>query len=163
MSYLGRAFIDKTWKNICSRLAINHKLFTFYHPETNGKIERAKKTLEIYLRHYVYYYQNDFVKNLTSGEFCRNNHINVTTGISPFFASFGYHSRMNFIPESEKAEPRSNSKLVKKMEDLVEFCYERITLSQAYQQTYANENRPLAPRYQVGDHVYLSLKNFSLL
>lgn len=52
----GRAFIDKTWKEIYQRLNITHKLSTSYHPETDGQTERANKTLEAYLKHYVNYH-----------------------------------------------------------------------------------------------------------
>lgn len=45
----GRAFIDRTWKEICLRLEITHKLSTSYHPETDGQTQRANKTLEVYL------------------------------------------------------------------------------------------------------------------
>ncbi|KAI0996694.1 hypothetical protein K3495_g11488 [Podosphaera aphanis] len=37
-----------------------------------------------------------------------------------------------------------------------------MTLAQAFQSVYANERRLPAPRYQVGDSVYLSLKNLAL-
>lgn len=158
----GRAFIDGTWKEICARLQISHKLSTSYHPETDGQTERANKTLEVYLRHYVNYYQDDWVNYLPLAEFCCNNNTNASTGVSPFFASFGHHPRMNFAPESEFIEPRNYPDFTKRMESLVKFCNEQITLAQAYQSTYANEKRLPAPRYQVGDTVYLSLKNIAL-
>lgn len=158
----GRAFIDKTWKEICARLQITHKLSTSYHPETDGQTERANKTLEIYLRHYVNYHQDDWVKHLPLAEFCCNNNVSASTGVSPFFACFGHHPRMNFIPESKQIEPRDIPEFINKMKNIVRNCTEQITLSQAHQQTYANEKRLPAPRYQVGDHVFLSLKNLSL-
>ncbi|KAI0991666.1 hypothetical protein K3495_g16521 [Podosphaera aphanis] len=48
------------------------------------------------------------------------------------------------------------------MESIVQHCAEHITLAQAYQSSYANERRLPAPRYKVGDLVYLSLKNLAL-
>lgn len=84
----GRAFIDSTWKEICARLQISHKQSNSYHPETDGQTERANKTLEIYLRHNVNYYQVDWVRILPLAEFCCNNNINASTGVTPFFASF---------------------------------------------------------------------------
>lgn len=69
---------------------------------------------------------------------------------------------MNFVPESEFGESRNFPDFTKRMESLVKFCNEQITLAQAYQSTYANEKRLPAPRYQVGDTVYLSLKNIAL-
>ena len=97
----GRAFIDATWKDICSELKISHKLSTSYHPQTDGQTERANKTLEVYLRHYVNYLQDDWVKHLPIAEFSINNHTNASTGLSPFFVSFGHHPRLDFHPESD--------------------------------------------------------------
>ena len=158
----GRAFIDKTWKEVCSCLNITHKLSTSYHPETDGQTERANKTLEIYLRHYVNYHQDDWVKHLPLAEFCYNNHINSSTGITPFYASFGHHPRLDFRPESDSSEPREAPEFVSRMSKIVQYCSEQITLAQAFQSTYANERRLPAPRFEAGDMVYLSLKNISL-
>ncbi|KAI0999387.1 hypothetical protein K3495_g8806 [Podosphaera aphanis] len=158
----GRAFIDKTWKETCSRLKITHKLSTSYHPETDGQTERANETLEVYLRHYVNYHQDDWVKHRPLTEFCCNNNINASTEVSPFFASFGHHPRLDFRPESECPQPRNTPEFITRMKSLVQQCAEQIAFAQAYHASYANDNRLPAPRFKVGDYAYLSLKNLAL-
>lgn len=158
----GRSFIDQTWKDICSRLKITHHLSTTYHPQTDGQTERANKTLEVYLRHYVNYHQDDWAQHLPMAEFCCNNHVNASTGVTPFFASFGHHPRLNFLPESDSPIPRQTPEFVSRMKLIVQQCAANMTLAQAFQSTYANEKRLPAPRYQVGDRVYLSLRNIRL-
>lgn len=158
----GRTFIDNTWKEICLRLNINHKLSTSYHPETDGQTERANKILEVYLRHYVNYYQDDWAHHLPLAEFCCNNHVNVSTGVTPFFASFGHHPRLDFRPESTMPNERTIPEFITRMQKIVQNCHDNINLAQEYQATYANEKRLPAPRYEVGDRVYLSLKNLAL-
>ena len=155
----GRAFIDKTWKEICCRLQITHKLSTSYHPQTDGQTERVNKTLEVYLRYYVSYYQDDWAKHLPLAEFCCNNNLNTSTGLTPFYASFGHHPRLDFRPESEFPKSHGSPKFTARMKPLVQHCNERIMLAQAFQSTYANEKHLSAPRYKVGNLVYLSLKN----
>ena len=159
----GRSFIDKTWKEICCCLKITHKLSTSYHPETDGQTERTNKTLEVYLRHYVNYHQDDWVKHLSLAEFCYNNSTNSSTGTTPFFASFGHHPRLDFRPESDSPAPRDLPEFIVRMSKIVQNCNEQILLSQSYQSSYANESRLPAPRYEPGDLVYLSLKNIKLL
>lgn len=158
----GKAFIDATWRDICGRLKIVHKLSTSYHPETDGQTERANKTLEVYLKHYVNYFQDDWVHHLALAEFCCNNHVNSSTGISPFFASFGHHPRLNIYPESENLEERQIPEFTSRMQKITQLCHEKISIAQEFQATYANEKRLPAPRYRVGDKVYLSLKNIKL-
>ena len=158
----GRTFIDKTWKEICFCLNITHKLSTSYHPETDGQTERANKTLEVYLRHYVNYYQDNWAKFLPLAEFCCNNHVNSSTGLTPFFSSFGHHPRMDFRPGSEIPAPHETPEFVSRIKSIVKNCSEQINLAQAFQSTYANELRLPAPRYKVGDRVFLSLKNLAL-
>ena len=102
----GRAFIDSTWKEICAHLQITHKLSTSYHPETDGQTEHANKSLEVYLRHYVNYHQDDWVKHLPIAEFCCNNHVNASTGVSilRFFwspPSFGFSARIQFTRSTQ--------------------------------------------------------------
>ena len=124
--------------------------------------ERLNKTLEIYLRHYVNYYQDDWARHLSIAEFCCNNHINSSTGISPFFASFGHHPRLDFRPESEAPTTRDTPSFISRIKSLVKQCNEKMSLAQAFQSSYANERRLPAPRYRIGDKVYLLLKNLAL-
>ena len=119
--------------------------------------------MEVYLRHYVNYHQDDWVKHLSLAEFCYNNSTNSSTGTTPFFASFGHHPRLDFRPESDSPVPRDIPEFIVRMSKIVQNCNEQILLAQSYQSSYANESRLPAPRYEPGDLVYLSLKNIKLL
>ena len=157
----GRTFIDSTWKGICKSLQIDHRLSTSYHPQTDGQTERANRTLEVYLRHFVNYHQDNWASLLPIAEFSMNSHDNASTGISPFFASFGHHPRLDFRPESSPDAATSTSRplFVEHIATIQKQCADAITLAQAYQESHANRKRLPAPRYQPGDKVYLSLKN----
>ena len=65
-------------------------------PRTNGGAERANQTIERYLRVYCSYQQDDQVDWLPTAELALDNHVNVTTGMTPFFANNGRHPRMDF-------------------------------------------------------------------
>ena len=155
----GRCFIDATWKDICKELKINHKLSTSYHPQTDGQTERSNKSLEVYLRHFVNFRQDDWAQQLPIAEYCFNDQANASTKTTPFFASFGHHPRLDFRPESERTAPRPE--FTETIQAIQENCRASITLAQAYQESYANEKRLPTPRFQTGDSVFLSLKNIA--
>jgi len=92
----GTQFASAFWRHLCARLGIEVKLSTAFHPQTDGQTERLNAVMEQYLRCYVNYLQDDWVKWLPLAEFASNNQASETTGISPFFGLQGRHPRMDF-------------------------------------------------------------------
>ena len=74
------------------QLGTKHKLSTSFHPQTDGQTERTNQTLEQYLRAYVNYRQDNWVQLLPLAQFAFNNS-KCVTGISPFYANYGFHPR----------------------------------------------------------------------
>lgn len=80
----GTQFTSEFWKWLCKLLQIDHHLSTAYHPQTDGQTERMNARVEQYLRAYVNYAQNDWIRYLPSAEFALNDHDSQVTGVSPF-------------------------------------------------------------------------------
>ncbi|KAH8154381.1 uncharacterized protein LAJ45_02149 [Morchella importuna] len=117
--------------------------------------------MEQYLRSYVSYQQDDWVRLLAMAEFATNNHTSETTKVSPFYANSGRNPRMTFGPlEHGKtiAEDQANS-IAKEMKDIVEFLKSEMFRAQRIQEESANLNRSPAPRYHIGDKVFLSTRH----
>jgi hypothetical protein len=55
-------FIFKFWSSLCYHLWIRLRYNIVYHSQTNEQIERQNQTFESYLRSYVNYQQNDWIK-----------------------------------------------------------------------------------------------------
>ncbi len=55
----GLLFISKFWSLFCYFLKIKEKLSTAFHPQTNGQTERHNNTIEVYLRVFVNWEQDD--------------------------------------------------------------------------------------------------------
>ncbi|GME36866.1 Ribonuclease H-like protein [Neofusicoccum parvum] len=70
--------------------------FVTYHPKTDGQTENANKEIEIYLRHYVSYHQDDWVDWLASVEYAANGNVSASSTVSPFFVVYGYEPRLSF-------------------------------------------------------------------
>ncbi|KAI0996661.1 Transposon Ty3-I Gag-Pol polyprotein [Podosphaera aphanis] len=75
----GTQFAAHFWKNLCKHLNIEARMSTAFHPETDGQTERFNALMEQYLRSYVSYQQDDWVKWLPMAEFAANNYVSTST------------------------------------------------------------------------------------
>ena len=162
----GTQFISDFWKQLCQRLKTVARLSTAHHPETDGQTENANKNLEIYLRHFTNYLQNDWASYLPIAEFAANNSQSASTGCTPFFACYGQHPRMSFedpaLPSPTSARQRLNqeaaNQFADKMSQISQECQIMLQFAQQEQAEQANRHRTPHHRYQVGSEVMLSTK-----
>ena len=68
--------------------------------------------MEVYLRTFMNWEQNNWARLLPMTEFAYNNSKNTSTGYTPFELNCGYHPWMLY---KEEVDPRSQSKLVDKL------------------------------------------------
>jgi hypothetical protein len=87
----GSVFVSNFWQALTSHLNIDTRTSTAYHPQTDGLTERTNQTLEMYLRAYCSYQQDDWVDYLPFAEFAFNNLENASTHQTPFFANLAFH------------------------------------------------------------------------
>ena len=123
----GSLFTSKFWSSLCYFLEIKRRLFTAFHPQTNGQTERQNSTIEAYLRAFVNWEKNDWAHLLPMVEFAYNNAKNATTGHTPFELNCGFHSQVSF---KDDVDPRSKSrlanKLAKELRELMNICQENL-------------------------------------
>ncbi len=86
----GTKFVAKFWKALCKRLDIQARLSNPYHPQTDGQTEHFHAIMEQYLCCFVNYLQDNWNSWLPLSEFAANNKASESTGVSPFFANYGY-------------------------------------------------------------------------
>ncbi len=90
----GSLFTSKFWSSLCYFLGIKRKLFTAFHPQTDGQTERQNSTMETYLRAFVNWEQDDWARLLPMAEFAYNNTKNTSTSHTPFELNYDYHPRV---------------------------------------------------------------------
>ena len=154
----GTTFTAKFWQALMAQLGTKHKLSTAYHPQTDGQTERLNQTLEQYLRCYINYGQDDWVKWLPTAQLAYNSSVTETTKVSPSYANFGYNpeayrtSRTG--PQAERAVLQADKlkELHDEMRKELEYVRQRMT-------TYANKKRLKGPTFREGDMVYLLRRN----
>ena len=56
----GPQFALELMKELCTWLGIQQNLFTAYHPQTNGQVERSHQEIETFLHHFVNHLQDDW-------------------------------------------------------------------------------------------------------
>lgn len=161
----GQQFVAAFWKHLTQRLDITNLLSTAYHPETDGQTERMNAILEQYLRVYVSYLQDDWSEWLPLAEFASNSVRSEATGVSPFFANYGFHPRMGFEPVQPANRPaaRDAEEFAKKMQEIVNYVRTQIHAAQAHYEEQTNRRRQPARRYQVGQPVWLDARNIRTL
>ena len=104
----GSFYTSKFWSSLCYFLGVKRRLLTAFHPQIDGQTERQNSTMEAYLRVFVNFKQNDWVRLIPMVEFTYNNTKNASTDHTPFELSCGYHP---WISYEEEIDPRFQSKL----------------------------------------------------
>lgn len=164
----GSQFVSMLWRALSRRLKIALKFSSAFHPQTNGQTENANAFLEQYLRIFTNFVQNDWVSWLPLAEFACNNQVNDSTGVSPFFANYGFHPRMGVEPSSPcpphvskaaRTEFFNANSIADRFQRILDFAKSNMALAQEMQEHYANQSRAAASRYKIGDKVWLDTRN----
>src|SRR5258708_22826022 len=121
-----------------------------YHLEGDGQTECANQVLEQYLRTYMNYQQDDWATLLPMAEFAYNNAMNMTTGVSPFFANKGYHPEFTADPQANTLLAEAQTFMADLEHTQVELK-ENITQAQERYQKNADKHRAEAPELKVVD------------
>jgi hypothetical protein len=161
----GTQFVNAFWKEICKTLGIVQRLSTAYHPETDGSTERRNQEIETYLRSYVAYQQDDWKQWLPLAQIALDNRPAASTGLTPFFLSHGYNPALittsdETIPRGPRLNPAARAQtILAKLQEAQDFAQSALAVAQERQERYANDRRDVPYSYQVGDKVWLNLKN----
>ena len=108
----------KFWTELCRLWGTTQSMSTPYHPQTDGQTERANRTLEEMLRHFVNPTRNDFDEHLDGAEFACNNAWHESIRSTPFLLNSG---QQPYTPLSMGLEENSAVPLAKSfVSDLVE-------------------------------------------
>jgi hypothetical protein len=167
----GSQFVSAFWKELSRRLGITLKASTAFHPETDGQTEIVNAGVEQYLRSFCSFFQDDWAHHLPLGEFAANNYTSETTGLSPFFANYGFHPVMGTEPvrpvdatmAKQFRDEFLNAKNVAERIDRV-LTRARAFMAEAQERhsNYANAKREDSVTYEEGDEVWVSTDDMNV-
>ncbi len=153
------------WKSLCKRLGINLRLFTAYHPQTDGQSERVNQNVERYLRSFCSYMQDDWAKLLPMVEFADNNALSSAISSTPFFLNKDFHPRMSFEPDVIEYESFRERLQAAKAEDISEnmnktlkFARESLAKTREQMMKQVNKHRKEVD-YEVESKMFLNERN----
>jgi len=164
----GTQFVSEFWTHLSERLGIALRPSSAFHPETDGQTERVNAGVEQYLRAFMSFHQDDWVDWLPLAEFAANNVVSETTNVSPFFANYGFHPRLGVEPSSpcppnlstaQKAQFYRANVVANRFERILDLLKALAKQSQQRYEDNANAHREDAPKFRVGDQVYVDTRN----
>ncbi|QRV84964.1 Retrotransposable element Tf2 protein [Ceratobasidium sp. AG-Ba] len=148
----GPTFNSQFLKALYTKLGINPKFSTAFHPETDGITERTNQWLEGFLRSFCNYRQDDWVRWLPIAEFCHNNQVNSATGKTAFETIYGLHPRWDLVDLEVNAPNAADTA------DSMQEIWDEVIASMEYHRS--KEDTP-KHEYKVGDKVWLVGQNIT--
>ena len=161
LSDRGPQFAAEFMRELNTILGIQTKLSTAYHPQMDGQTERLNQDVEQYLRLFVSQRQNDWSEWITCAEFAYNNKVHSMIKVSPFYANYGQHSRMDIeLRRASKSEPAKE--FAEHMKEIHKEAGAELSKACNDMTCYMGQHRGSALEYKVGNKVWLSMKDIKI-
>jgi hypothetical protein len=156
----GPQFASKFWHRLFELLGVDIQLSSAFHLETNGQTQRTNQIFEQYLRCTVNYQQDDWLDLLSQAEFAYNNTTHASTGISPFFANYGFHPRFSLEIPGDSVNPSVEERATR-LGQVQQNLMAELKLTQEWQKKQVDRRRKNHPNFKVGDKVWFLRKNIA--
>jgi hypothetical protein len=131
---------------------------TVFHPQTDGRSEKANKTAVQVLRNLLAQSQKDWVRHLLQTEFAINTAVNEATGVALFKMVLG------FVPQihphlSVPAEVPLVEDMLAERQAGITAARDELAASKIREVEQVNRHRPEEPIWSVGDLVMIDSKD----
>jgi hypothetical protein len=152
-------FISIFWKELFRLTQTRLSMSTSHHPQTDGQTEKANRTLDEMIRHFINYQQNNWDDLLPALENAYNSSVHATTVLAPFMMTFVQVPRnmADILIEPSSTSVESVSEFVKRLQGLVTSAVTSIEQANKTAEGYANRSRRDF-KFGVGDAVLISTK-----
>jgi transposase InsO family protein len=159
----GSDWVGQFWSTLCKEVGVEQLLSTAHHPQTDGSTERTNQEVQAVLRVMVSFAQYDWPTHLPACQLALNNRDSSTTGHSPNLILLGYNVDLLErvpTPTNTNTSPQSRAlQFLDRLREGADLAQASIAYIQQRQMEATNVSRRPAERFQVGDYVWLSLRN----
>lgn len=147
-------FLSEFWKDLMAALGTQLNFSTAFHPQTDGQSEVLNRIVEDILRCFVHETPGKWGEFLPLAEYAYNSSKNSSTGLTPFFATYGYQPRLPLDIARAQTVPIHDTLL--SWQQIFDHLYRMITASQQkYKHTADLHRKPTA--VTIGSWVWLRL------
>ena len=156
-------FMSAFWRETHRMLGVKLLMSTTFHPQTDGASERAICTVTQNLHTMVQPDQKDWVTKIPMVEFAINSSISSSMGFTPFKLNYGHMPRiMEHVGEGKPSEAPGVKMFVHQALENLAMAHDAIIESRITQTYHTNKRKGVAPKFEVGDLIYLSTQNLSM-
>ena len=139
----GQVFVSKLMRRLLELLQIRPSPTTTFHPQSDGQTKCVNQVLEQFLHMFTTRQQDDWADLVPIVEFAYNNSVHSATGLSPFYATYGYHPSLTITNPS--------TSLVLAAEDRIRYLHKIHEEIKAMIKIAGDQAKK---RYDVGSHLY---------
>ena len=147
-------------KDLCKWLDIQPKLSTAFHPQMDGQTERMNRDLQQYLHLFTVEKHHEWVDWLPIVQFSYNTKKQASTQKSPFEVTRSYNPQMGFEQRITKAPAAEKFTII--MQNTLAQTKANLEKAQERMKVQADKHRSTAPKYQIGNKVWLSTNNLKV-
>jgi len=130
-----------------------------YHPQSDGQNENLNKTIEMYLRCFIFEHPKSWITMLPWAQFWYNTSFHQSLGIKPFQAVFGRPPPAVMHYEVDPKDPNPLKDLLQLRDQLLSKLKGNLLKAQQYMKMQADKKRRDL-QFMVGDLVLVKLQPY---
>ncbi|KAL2083807.1 hypothetical protein ACEWY4_021580 [Coilia grayii] len=157
----GPQFTSRFWQAFCKMLGASVCVSSGFHPQSNGQTERANQLLETVLRCLASQNPSTWSQQLPWAEYSINSLTSSSSGLSPFECCLGYQPPLFPAQEQEVGVPSAQA-FIRRCHRTWRRARAALLRASARTKEQADRRRTMAPRYRVGQRVWLSTQDLPL-